>query len=99
MRGIDRRGFLASIAAAFVCDPERLLWEPGKKLISIPPAMPVGRVQFYTPGKYAVIDAGFLEFHVDSGTLDFEVVNHQNGSVFRWAGSWTQPLDKAKQIL
>lgn len=33
---ISRRGFLASLAAAFVTDPERLLWVPGKTLISIP---------------------------------------------------------------
>lgn len=32
----SRRGFLAAVAAAFVVDPERLLWVPGKKLISIP---------------------------------------------------------------
>lgn len=32
-----RRSFLAAIAAAFVSpDPERLLWQPGKKLISLP---------------------------------------------------------------
>lgn len=31
-----RRSFLAAVAAAFVVDPERLLWVPGKKLISIP---------------------------------------------------------------
>lgn len=32
-----RRSFLAAIAAAFVApDPEKLLWQPGKKLISIP---------------------------------------------------------------
>jgi hypothetical protein len=31
-----RRGFLAALAAGFVIDPERLLWVPGKKLISIP---------------------------------------------------------------
>lgn len=33
---ISRRGFLGALAAAFVADPERLLWVPGKKLISIP---------------------------------------------------------------
>lgn len=34
-----RRSFLAAIAAAFVApDPEKLLWQPGKKLISIPAA-------------------------------------------------------------
>ncbi len=33
---MNRRSFLASLAAAFVVDPERLLYVPGKKLISIP---------------------------------------------------------------
>lgn len=34
-----RRSFLAAIAAAFVApDPERLLWQPGQNLISIPAA-------------------------------------------------------------
>lgn len=32
----SRRGFLGAIAAALVLDPERALWVPGKKLISIP---------------------------------------------------------------
>lgn len=31
-----RRGFLAALAASFVADPERLLWVPGAKMISIP---------------------------------------------------------------
>lgn len=33
---INRRGFLATLAAGFALDPERLLWKPGAKLISIP---------------------------------------------------------------
>lgn len=33
---LSRRGFLGAIAAALVADPERLLWVPGKKIISIP---------------------------------------------------------------
>ena len=38
-----RRSFLAAIVAAFVApDPEKLLWQPGKKLILIPPAPKVG---------------------------------------------------------
>jgi hypothetical protein len=34
---MNRRAFLASLAAALALDPERALWVPGKKLISIPP--------------------------------------------------------------
>jgi hypothetical protein len=33
---MNRRGFLAAVAGAFVADPEKLLWTPGAKLISIP---------------------------------------------------------------
>lgn len=36
---MNRRGFLGFIGAALAgatLDPERLLWEPGKKIISIP---------------------------------------------------------------
>jgi hypothetical protein len=32
----NRRWFLKAIAATLVLDPEKLLWQPGKKLISIP---------------------------------------------------------------
>jgi hypothetical protein len=39
----SRRGFLASLAAAFVADPERLLWVPGAKTISVPAALPLVR--------------------------------------------------------
>jgi hypothetical protein len=34
---MSRRGFLAALAGAAL-DPERLLWVPGRKLISIPEA-------------------------------------------------------------
>ena len=37
---MNRRGFLAALAAAFVTDPEKLLWVPGQKLISIPAPHP-----------------------------------------------------------
>ena len=33
---MNRRGFLSALVGAAVLDPERLLWIPGKKLISIP---------------------------------------------------------------
>lgn len=33
---LGRRGFLGALAAALVFDPERALWRPGEKLISIP---------------------------------------------------------------
>ncbi len=33
---MKRRAFLSTLAGAFAFDPERLLWRPGKRLISIP---------------------------------------------------------------
>ena len=38
MDGINRRGFFGLLAGGLVAaaDPERLLWTPGKRLISIP---------------------------------------------------------------
>jgi hypothetical protein len=33
---MNRRSFLTALASALVLDPERLLWVPGQKLISIP---------------------------------------------------------------
>ena len=33
---LNRRGFLGTLLAGAALDPERLLWVPGKKLISIP---------------------------------------------------------------
>jgi len=41
MAALTRRSFLAAAAAALVHDPERALWVPGAKLISIPAARPV----------------------------------------------------------
>jgi hypothetical protein len=35
MTKINRRSFLSAAAAAFVMDPERLLWVPGRKVYSI----------------------------------------------------------------
>ncbi len=32
----SRRTFLAALGAAFALDPERLLWVPGAKTISVP---------------------------------------------------------------
>jgi len=46
-----RRSFLAAIAAAFVApDPERLLWQPGQNLISIPAAPKVVPVSWCDVG-------------------------------------------------
>ena len=33
---MERRSFIAALMGTAVLDPERLLWKPGQKLISIP---------------------------------------------------------------
>jgi hypothetical protein len=46
---MTRRSFLAALAAALALDPERMLWLPGKKLISIPKLPEPPRNSFLTP--------------------------------------------------
>lgn len=38
---MNRRNFLSLLAASLTLDPERLLWRPGAKLISIPKPLEV----------------------------------------------------------
>lgn len=38
---MNRRAFLVSVAAVLTLDPERALWVPGKKLISVPAPRPL----------------------------------------------------------
>ena len=38
---MKRRGFLAALAASLPLDPERALWVPGAKLISVPKPRPL----------------------------------------------------------
>ena len=49
MKVMNRRGFLAALMGAAVLDPERLLWVPGRKLISIPkpPQVVIGATLLY----------------------------------------------------
>ncbi|MGH7182754.1 MAG: hypothetical protein ACREJN_12355 [Nitrospiraceae bacterium] len=47
---MNRRGFLGALAgftAALTLDPEKLLWIPGQKLISIPSESIIDRVDIY----------------------------------------------------
>lgn len=60
---MNRRGFLSGLlggAAALTLDHERVLWVPGKKLISIPKPSPrlLYRVPFikYHGGRYGAFD-------------------------------------------
>ncbi len=49
---LNRRGFfptLAAVAATAALDPERLLWLPGRKLVSIPKPVTVNATASWTP--------------------------------------------------
>lgn len=49
---MNRRAFLASLAAAIAApavDPEKLLWTPGAKLISIPKPAPMAWPPAFSP--------------------------------------------------
>jgi hypothetical protein len=50
--GSSRRRFLGilGIGAALIADPERLIWTPGKRLISIPVPKKYGLAYAYTDG-------------------------------------------------
>ncbi len=55
---MNRRGFLGFLGAAIAgatLDPEKLLWEPGKKLISIP--------RVANPGLFG------LQYYIITGTM------------------------------
>ena len=55
----SRRGFLSALAGAMVLDPEKLLWRPGAKTISIPKQMKWIRVPIdeEVGGAYAAFDS------------------------------------------
>ena len=48
---MTRRGLLGMLAASLTLDPEKLLWVPGQKLISIP----AGAVRAFHPNPYFMI--------------------------------------------
>jgi hypothetical protein len=64
---LNRRAFIASFAAACTLDPERLLWVPGKKTISIPKLVEWPSLLF--PYSYKVYRVGK---GVTSGTCRLE---------------------------
>ena len=61
---MNRRGFLsllAGVAAGAVLDPERALWVPGKKVISIPQEAVLYRGDVFTiAGVYARNPTGLI---------------------------------------
>lgn len=44
---MNRCGFLSTLAAGFAIDPEKLLWRPGAKMISIPAAPKVHQINIH----------------------------------------------------
>lgn len=69
---MNRRAFLTTLAAAFALDPERALWVPGRKLISI--AAP--RVPFDYRDRFRAADAALekvnLEWEIDRVFMEGE---------------------------
>lgn len=69
---MNRRGFLSSLAAA-VLDPEKLLWVPGKKMISIP-----------SPRQQLVSSNGLCSFKlIGEVPKDFMAIFSWDGSILR----------------
>lgn len=69
---MNRRGFLSSLAAA-VLDPEKLLWVPGKKMISIP-----------SPRQQLVSSNGLCSFKlIGKVPKDFMAIFSWDGNILR----------------
>lgn len=60
---MNRRSFLAAMAGAFVADPERLLWVPGRKLISIPKPHQLEAASYYWWPDGPIVEAYWI--HAD----------------------------------
>ena len=56
MSQMTRRGLLAVLAGA-VLDPERLVWVPGRKLISIPAPRPIDNLAYLRWRDYIIHEA------------------------------------------
>lgn len=88
---MNRRGFLSLLgagAAALALDPERALWVPGKKLISIPKVTATNAFAYLENGHI------FYRFEFDEADLDLfqsryiepavkALVNHFDAIIFR----------------
>jgi len=92
---MNRRGFLTAIAAAVAgstIDPERLLWVPGRKLISIPREARVLR---------AVLQSSTTRFDADgfhfthTYVLTREMDRYEHIFAFRW-GRAVKPIAALK---
>jgi hypothetical protein len=81
---MNRRGFLGllgAFAASAVLDPEKLLWEPGKKLISIPAPSQI----IMSPADYQalfadVLDRFYYGIYADSNVMSRRSSVWQSGA-------------------
>lgn len=97
----SRRGFLGALAAAIagpmVIDPEKLLWRPGAKLISIPKPVPSLTAERIIHDAYR--NLGLIE---DGGALhaaDLEfALQRLNKILDNWNSSPLLPYQLAKDI-
>ncbi len=65
--GVGRRNFLAALLGSAAIDPERLLWIPGKKVISVPkPSLPQA---LYRIPVCSSIGGAYRTFDIDGGDL------------------------------
>lgn len=83
----SRRGFLGAIAAALTLDPERALWVPGKKLISVPAPRPLPSGEASIDGK-----GGAWQYWMSGNELyrsDGRIVEHNIG-VELWGARCSQ---------
>lgn len=94
---MTRRGFIAAFAAAVALDPEKLLWRPGEKLISIPaPRLPfyleVGDVVTFAPWpERYIVTAAARSMH-EIAAPRFRMISHSfadpaSAGLSRWPES------------
>lgn len=57
----SRRGFLGALLGAAVLDPDRLLWRPGAKLVSVPRPLIDFEARYITPAAIALADSIDME--------------------------------------
>lgn len=95
---MNRRNFLSLLAASLTLDPERLLWTPGKKLISIPKPKPpmIGETKLDS-GAYIQEPFIYVWNSAHTKTYKWPVVGSNNTFHvnFELLDAWGRPVKKA----